>query len=95
MNDRITRSSWRRSTWTAGVLAGTLFSTHAAQACATCFGASDDKMAQGMNMGIVALLGVVVCVLGTILTAGIVIARRAHHLALQEAAVEPHAEPSP
>ena len=31
----------------------------AAQACATCFGASDAPMAQGMNAGIFALLGVI------------------------------------
>jgi hypothetical protein len=30
-----------------------------AQACATCFGASDSAMAQGMNMGILSLLGVI------------------------------------
>lgn len=33
--------------------------TYAAQGCATCFGASDSPMAQGMNMGIISLLGVV------------------------------------
>jgi uncharacterized membrane protein len=30
-----------------------------AQACATCFGASDSPMAQGMNLGILSLLGVI------------------------------------
>jgi len=30
-----------------------------AHACATCFGASDSAMAQGMNAGIVSLLGVI------------------------------------
>ncbi len=30
-----------------------------AGACATCFGASDSAMAQGMNLGILSLLGVV------------------------------------
>jgi hypothetical protein len=34
-----------------------------AHACATCFGASDSKLAQGMNLGILVLLGVVVVVL--------------------------------
>jgi len=33
-------------------------------ACATCFGASDSAMAQGMNMGILALLAVIGGVLG-------------------------------
>ena len=36
-------------------IAGTL----PAQACATCFGASDSPMAQGMNLGILSLLGVI------------------------------------
>ena len=31
----------------------------AAQACAVCFGAADSKMTEGMNAGILALLGVV------------------------------------
>jgi len=30
-----------------------------AGACATCFGASDSAMAQGMNLGILSLLGVI------------------------------------
>ena len=33
-------------------------------ACAACFGQSDSRMAQGMNMGIFALLLVITCVLG-------------------------------
>jgi hypothetical protein len=37
--------------------------TPGAQACATCFGASDSKLAQGMNLGILTLLGVVAVVL--------------------------------
>ena len=35
-----------------------------ASACATCYGASDAPMAQGMNWGIVTLLGVI----GSVLT---------------------------
>ena len=35
-----------------------------ASACAACFGRSDSKLAQGMNMGILSLLVVVVFVLG-------------------------------
>ena len=31
----------------------------AAQACAVCFGAADSKMTEGMNAGILALLGIV------------------------------------
>jgi hypothetical protein len=54
-------------------------------ACATCFGASDDKMAQGMNMGILALLVVVVGVLAGLLTAGIVIVQRTRRCQDEEA----------
>lgn len=53
-------------------------------ACATCFGASDDKMAQGMNMGIVALLVVVTGVLAGLLTAGVVMVNRARRCGEEE-----------
>jgi hypothetical protein len=33
------------------------------QACATCFGRSDSRMAEGMNMGIFTLLGFIACTL--------------------------------
>ena len=45
-------------------LAALLALPQSAAACAACFGKSDDKLAQGMNMGIFCLLGVVVFVLG-------------------------------
>ena len=51
-----------------------------ASACAACFGASDSDMAKGMNMGIFALLGVVVVVLGGIASFFIYLARRANSL---------------
>ncbi len=38
----------------------------AARACAACYGQSDSPIAQGMNWGILSLLGVVVLVLGGI-----------------------------
>ncbi len=38
-------------------------STPSALACATCYGASDSPLAQGMNWGIVTLLGVIGSVL--------------------------------
>lgn len=37
-------------------------------ACATCYGASDSPMAQGMNWGIMTLLVVIGCVLGGIVS---------------------------
>lgn len=45
-------------------------------ACAACFGQSDSRMAQGMNMGIFALLGVITCVLGGVAAFFIHLARR-------------------
>lgn len=50
------------------IMIGAIFmaSTPSAQACATCFGASDSPMAQGMNWGIFSLLAVVVCMLSGI-----------------------------
>lgn len=46
-------------------------------ACAACFGASDSKLAVGMNWGIFSLLVVVVGVLGTIATFFVYLAKRA------------------
>ena len=54
-----------------------LFSTHTAQACATCFGQSDEAMAKGMNMGILALLICIMCVLLGMVGVGIYLVRRA------------------
>ena len=49
----------------------------AAHACATCFGKSDSKLAEGMNWGIFTLLGVILSVLIGISAFFIFIARRA------------------
>ena len=48
-----------------------------ALACAACFGKSDSSMARGMNMGIFALLAVIVSVLIAISTFFVFVARRA------------------
>ena len=47
-----------------GALAATLaaLAPAAAEACAVCFGAADSKMTEGMNAGILALLGFVALV---------------------------------
>ena len=50
---------------------------HPVMACAACFGASDSALAKGMNMGIFALLGVIVMVLGGIASFFVYLARRA------------------
>jgi hypothetical protein len=52
----------------------------AALACATCFGRSDSALAEGMNMGILFLLGVVGVVLAGIAGFMIFLARRAAQL---------------
>ena len=57
-----------------------LCSTHAAQACATCFGQSDEAMAKGMNMGILSLLICIVGVLFGMVGVGIYLIRRAARL---------------
>ena len=49
-------------------------------ACATCFGRSDSALAEGMNMGILFLLGVIGVVLGGIASFMIFLARRAAQL---------------
>ncbi len=48
-----------------------------ALACAMCFGKSDSNLAKGMNMGIFALLGVIITVLGGVAGFFIYLARRA------------------
>lgn len=48
-----------------------------ALACATCFGRSDSPLAEGMNMGIVVLLGVVLTVLAGFSAFFVFLARRA------------------
>ena len=49
-------------------------------ACATCFGASDSKMAEGMNMGILALLMVVGMVLGGLTLGFVALAVRSNRV---------------
>lgn len=47
------------------------------QACATCFGRSDSALAQGMNMGILFLLGVVLAVIAALSGFFVYLGRRA------------------
>lgn len=65
-------------------------SSSTAWACATCFGKSDSKLAEGMNWGIVSLLFVVVSVLGAVATFFVYLAKKS--AALAEA---PASAPSP
>jgi hypothetical protein len=50
-------------------------------ACATCYGASDSPMAEGMNWGIFTLLGILVPVLATFLFFFIYLIRKSELLA--------------
>jgi hypothetical protein len=45
-------------------------------ACAACYGQSDSPMARGMNWGIFSLLAVVVCVLASIATFFVFLAKK-------------------
>ena len=64
------------SRWLAAV-ATTMLIPASASACATCFGASDSQLAQGMNMGIFSLLLVLVAVFAGIVAFFVYLARRA------------------
>jgi heme/copper-type cytochrome/quinol oxidase subunit 2 len=63
------------------LLAFALLSPAKLFACATCYGASDSPMADGMNWGIFTLLGIVVPVLGTFLAFFIYLIRKSEALA--------------
>jgi hypothetical protein len=65
----------RTFTLVAGALLLKLGSTQA-HACAACFGKSDSAMAQGMNMGIFALLLVITCVLAGVASFFVYIGRK-------------------
>ena len=56
MNRRSGKILWLASALAVGAQSSAL-------ACATCYGASDSPLAQGMNWGIATLLGVIGCVL--------------------------------
>ena len=65
-------------------------------ACSACYGASDSAMAQGMNWGILSLLGVVVTVLGGITTGFVFLAKRAATLSAANGRQTPaSASPAP
>ena len=76
------RRLWTPLLGTGGiVIVVLLFSPDTAQGCAACFGRSDSKMAQGMNMGIFALLAVIFCVLSALAAFMVFLVRRAAALA--------------
>jgi len=61
----------------------------AGHACATCFGQSDAPMAQGMNWGIMVLLGFIFAVLGAIASFMVFLGRRSAALARAAQASSP------
>ena len=75
----------RRFTWTRLALAALMFWLSLppqATACATCFGKSDSKLAEGLNNGIFALLGLVLLVLGWLAGFFFYVSRRSRREAL-------------
>ena len=65
-----------------------------AHACAACFGKSNDAMAQGMNLGIFALLIVIVSVLLGIASFFVFLARRSARVAAAAASPDSPAVPA-
>ena len=59
----------------------------AAKACAACFGESGSPMSAGLNMGVIALFGVVVSVLAGISAFFVYLAKRAAKMNAAEAGV--------
>ncbi len=64
-----------------GLVALGMVAAPAARACATCYGASDSPLAQGMNWGIMVLLGFIFSVLAGVTGFFVYIVRRANALA--------------
>jgi hypothetical protein len=68
--------------WSVALLAAMMLAVpRAALACPVCFGQSDSPMAQGVNMGVFFLLGVVVVVLAGFAAFFVYLARRARMFA--------------
>ena len=65
----------------AALALGVVAHAPSALACAACYGKSDSPLAKAMNWGIFSLLVVVVCVLGTIASFFIFLARKAASVA--------------
>ena len=67
--------------WVFGSVALAVCQMPSAFGCAACFGRSDSQMAKGMNMGILALLVVIVSVLAGIASFGFYIVKRTSRVA--------------
>ncbi len=75
------RSSLMLVVAAAVLVAGTFDSS----ACATCFGRTDSRLAEGMNMGILALLAVIGSVLAGIVSFFVYVAKRSAACAAEDA----------
>jgi len=65
-------------------------------ACAACYGQSDSALAEGMNMGVLFLLGVVTLVIGGFVSLFVMLARRAAAVAAKQAPTKlPEFAPQP
>ncbi len=62
----------------------------ALRACAACYGQSDSPLARGMNWGIFCLLAVVVCVLGSIATFFVFLAKKSASVSPEKNGTPPH-----
>ena len=71
----------RLTTFVVFLVLAVLTSPQSVLACAACYGASDSPLAQGMNMGILFLLGVIGSVLVGITAFFIFVARNSARLA--------------
>ena len=71
---------WRRA-FGAGLVIAAIIRPAALWACAACYGQSDAPMAQGMNWGILSLLGIVMTVLGGVTAFFMHLARRSAAMA--------------
>ncbi len=73
-----------------------IFAPNCLLACAACYGQSDSPLAEGMNMGVLFLLGVVTLVIGGFVTLFVMLARRAAAVAARQAAAKlPEFAPQP
>ncbi len=76
------KQNWKRCGWLSRILlAGLVFAWAAlpmdVSACSACFGETGSPMAKGLSMGVLFLIGVVLVVLGGVVTFFIYLARRA------------------
>jgi len=84
---------WLTRVTRTGVLAGAALGPLPALGCAACYGASDSPLAQGMNWGILTLLGVVAAVLGLVFAFFVHVGRSAAKLRAAPPAQSPSLPP--